>query len=219
MIYLLNATGRLSEYEQQIKSIITEVLEKYESVQHVGALDIVVAENPSMTIPGHGLGGYTSTAHELYIPIDLAAENVKENIDAHLASTMAHELSHVVRLQAGQPLAGDGNLGDNVIAEGLADHLSLSMYPDQDIPWTTSLRGAEFDRMKQQFLNEWQQKPYDHNAWFYGASYSDIPHWAGYSLGFAIVKDYLEQNNKMIDEILLTPTSTILTAWISEQKK
>lgn len=219
MIYLLNATNRLDAYEHQIRTIVSDVLVQYEHIQHVGPLDVVVAENSSMAIPGRGLGGYTSTAHELYIPLDLNEGNVSANIDEYLALTMAHELSHVVRLQAGQPLASDGNLGDNIVAEGLADHLSLSLYPDRSVPWIDSLSDDDFERMKKRFLDEWQQKPYDHNAWFYGASYSDIPHWTGYSLGYALVKDYIESTNIAISNLLLTPTDTILQAWILGQKK
>ncbi len=212
MIYILNATGKLTKYESQITIIINDVLEKYNVIKPINDLDIVVAENPGMSIPGRGLGGYTSTAHELYIPLDLS-DDVEQNLDRYLALTMAHELSHVVRLQAGQPLASDGNLGDNVVGEGLADHLSLDLYPDSEIPWTHAVSGEELESLKTRFLKEYQQKPYDHNAWFYGAEYADLPHWGGYSLGYALIEDYLKLKNADIKDILLVSSDDILSVW------
>lgn len=213
MICILNATGKLTRYETQIKNIINDVLEKYSTIKHINDLDIVVAENPSMSIPGRGLGGYTSTAHELYIPLDLKGD-VEQNLDRYLALTMAHELSHVVRLQAGQPLATDGSLGDNVVGEGLADHLSLNLYPDGEIPWIHAVREKKFEDLKNRFIKEYQQKPYHHNAWFYGAEYANLPHWGGYSLGYALIEDYLKLKNADIKDVLLVSSDDILSVWL-----
>lgn len=214
MIHILNATGRLSPYKDQITKIIDDTLHMYNRISPVGPVDIVVAENPAMTIPDQGMGGYASTAHELYIPIDLDAGDPVKIIDTHLASTIAHELSHIVRMQANIPFASSGNLADNVIGEGIADHMSISMYPNQDTPWTKALSTkVEFEKTKNKFLEESYEQHYDHNAWFYGSDTNNIPQWAGYSLGYTIVDNYLKKTNKKIHEILVIPTDEVLGTW------
>ncbi len=35
---------------------------------------------------------------------------------------------------------------------------------------------------------------YNHWAWFFGSDACEIPRWAGYSLGFALIGDYLERH-------------------------
>ncbi|RMG28790.1 MAG: hypothetical protein D6730_05025, partial [Bacteroidetes bacterium] len=36
----------------------------------------------------------------------------------------------------------------------------------------------------------WNERPYDHNKWFFGAG-GEVPRWAGYAIGFELVKNYL----------------------------
>lgn len=213
MIYVLNATRRFDDYIEQIKEIIEDVLRRYGEIIKVGPIDIVVAENAAMTIPGQGMGGYASSAHELYVPIDLDFGDTKTVIETHMASTIAHELAHIVRLQAGIAMAPAGTLADNVVAEGIADHLSVSLYPNQDTPWTTGLSEDEFGSMKKKFLAESNEAEYDHNGWFYGSKEKGLPHWTGYTLGYALVKDYLQSTEKAAADILLVPTSDVIAVW------
>ena len=41
---------------------------------------------------------------------------------------------------------------------------------------------------------EYDDARYDHVAWFFGNDELGIPRWAGYTLGFKLVADYLERN-------------------------
>ena len=213
MIYILNATKRLTKYKKQITSTIEEVLAKYNDFMPVGPLDVVVAENAWMSVPEQGMCGFTSTAHEIYIVLDLG-QDVKSNIEKYLASTFAHELAHVVRLQHGLPLVASGHLADNVVGEGLADQLSRELYPDSYIPWIDALKDPEFSALKKRFVASWQESPYDHNAWFYGDTSKDLPRWTGYALGYALVGDYLKSANKKASEVLTIPTSDIVKVWL-----
>ena len=214
MLHILNATGRLSPYEEQIRHIVEKAVNKYTSLVEVSGFEIVVAENPDMAIKEHGIGGYTGTPQEIYISLDLGHERIKEMIEAHLGPTVAHELTHISRLQAGRPLAVGGTLADNVIGEGLADTMSVALYPAQDTPWIKSLNNTEFSAMKEKFLNECAQPYYNHSAWFYGSQPSEIPRWTGYHLGYALVNDYLTAHPELkIQDIISSDTADILSIW------
>lgn len=213
MLHILNASGRLSPYESKISQIVQRTIDKYEQLIGLGPFDIVVAENAEMAIKEHGIGGYTATAYEVYISLDLTHEHIDEMINAHLGPTVAHELTHIVRLQAGQKLAVGGTLGDNIVGEGLADTMSMTLYPTQDTPWIKSLTDDQFQEMKKKFISENDQRYYDHSAWFYG-SQSDIPRWTGYHLGYALIGDYLATHPDLkIQDVITTDTKDILRSW------
>ncbi|PID31572.1 hypothetical protein CR983_00300 [Candidatus Saccharibacteria bacterium] len=216
MIHFLNATGRLTDYKDSISNIVKTVIERYESIHSLKPFDVVVAENRTRVNPGQGVGGLTSTAHEIYLALDLDEKHPRKNIDVHLAPIVAHELIHLLRAQAGLPSVPYCSLGDDVVGEGLADHFSLFLYPKQDTGWIDSLPKEEFERMKLRFVKEHKSTQYDRIAWVYGAEYADIPYCAGYTLGYAVVKDYLEVHDKHIKDILLKDADEIIGVWENE---
>ena len=215
MLYILNATGRLTKYEDEIRNIINESIERYASIHVVKKLDIIVAENAAMTIPEHGVGGYTATAHEIYISLDLDHADIALMIREHIGPTVAHELTHIVRLQEGSKLAVDGTLGDNVIGEGLADNVSVSLYPSQDTPWIKSLSNEDFEKMKTTFIAKYDHLNYNHSAWFYGSKEENIPRWSGYHLGYALVGDYLKAHTDLkIKDLVTLETKELMSIWL-----
>ena len=53
---------------------------------------------------------------------------------------------------------------------------------------------------------------YDHGAWFYGAG--TLPRWIGYTLGYAIVGDWLKTVPEADGAALVeVPTADVLSAW------
>ena len=215
MIYVLNATGRLTKYEEKIRSIITEAVSLYSTIHSFSDIDIVVAENPSMTVPEHGVGGYTATAHEVYISLDINRDDIETMISEHLGPTIAHELTHIIRLQIGKKLAVEGTLADNVIGEGLSDTVSMSLYPDQNTPWIKNLTDEQFVEMKKVFIAQHDNTYYDHNAWFYGNKEAGIYRWTGYSLGYALIKDYLNEHPSLtIKDLVPLDTKELMSVWL-----
>lgn len=213
MIHFLNATGRLTEYQDEISDIVETVIKQYKDIHKLEPFDVVVAENKTRVNPGQGVGGLTSTAYELYLTLDLDEGDPHKNIQTYLAPIVAHELTHLLRAQAELPSVPYCSLGDDVVGEGLADHLSLSLYPEQDAEWIDGLSKEDFARMKSQFVKEHKTTQYDRIAWIYGAGYANIPYCAGYTLGYAVVKDYLETSNKDIKDILLSDANEIIKVW------
>lgn len=214
MNHFLNATGRLTPYKAQIGTLMGGVLKKYKMIHPLKPFDIVIAENKTRVNPGQGVGGLTSTAYELYVTLDLDEKDINTKIDKHLPPIIAHELTHLLRAQKGLPIVPYCRLGDDIVGEGLADHLSLTLYPEQESDWINGLSKKDFDRMKAKFIKEWQSEQYDRIAWIYGAEYVDIPYCTGYTLGYAVVKDYLEKSGTSITDSLLISTDKVMSAWV-----
>ena len=65
-------------------------------------------------------------------------------------------------------------------------------------------------RIKQKFNENLAQQDYD--AWFItGSKKHKIPKWAGYCLGFEIVKNYLKENSdKSASSLVSAPVEKIL---------
>src|SRR5262249_45895144 len=56
--------------------------------------------------------------------------------------------------------------------------------------------------------------PYDHSAWFFGRRGDPAwPRHAGYSLGFALIEDWLARNGHNAAAGALVPAAQVLDAW------
>lgn len=58
---------------------------------------------------------------------------------------------------------------------------------------STALKGEDLDLWTEQAMKIWMERPDDHSSWFFVTT-SEIPRWAGYSIGFKLVQDYLAKN-------------------------
>ena len=57
---------------------------------------------------------------------------------------------------------------------------------------------------------EYDNRRYDHLAWFFGTDESSIPRWTGYSLGFQLLGDYLHRYSAARASALATTPSAAL---------
>ena len=77
-------------------------------------------------------------------------------------------------------------------------------------PWTVALTQAQLADMGERASGEYDYPRYDHRAWFFGSDGTGIPRWTGYSLGFALVSEYLECHPDASASALATVPSAIL---------
>ena len=112
---------------------------------------------------------------------------------------MAHELHHVAR----RPL-------DALIHEGLADHFAVELTGLEPPLWVLALSPEETIRLVARAREEYDSPHYSHMAWFFGSDELGIPRWAGYSLGFKLVGDYLARNPSAKASALATEPSATL---------
>ena len=156
----------------------------------VSPTPVSVRLRPRRDIPGGALRGRTNPATgDVVISLYARGRDLEKALEVWLPPLLAHELHHAERIVDG-PGYGD-SLTEAIVTEGLAVVFSLEVFPETPTPsWARALpRGSVcrwWDRATRRGTG------YDHARWFYGSE--DIPRWAGYSIGFALVRRYLERH-------------------------
>lgn len=202
--HILLGSGRLVPYQDQIKKQFDELITKVKQNLHLENIDVVIYDNPHDAIPEIGIGGYTPSAHLVFVSLDPQFPNFQQTIDRELKRTLAHELHHVLRWNG--PEYGE-TLFEALVTEGLADHFDMEINDtDNPEPWDVTLNDEQVVEIKAKAQKEFDSKSYNHNEWFFGSKEKDIPRWSGYTLGFRIVKDYLKRNpDKKPSQLYNTP--------------
>jgi uncharacterized protein YjaZ len=201
-IHILKASGRLDPFISDINEVIEQTLKPIEEKINLQKVDIVVVDQPHGAIPEVGLGGYAPNKNLLYVYTDPARESFKEIIHKELPRTIAHELHHCARWGA----VGYGeSLFEALISEGLAEHFDIEVNKGEPTQWATALNPEQIQELLKKSRSSFDDKKYNHSAWFFGSDKENIPRWAGYALGFHIVGDYMSRVGKTASE--LTETS------------
>ena len=96
-------------------------------------------------------------------------------------------MHHVARFRAGR---FSSNLFEAMINEGLADHFSIEVAGTDPPIWSRALTAQQLATWSERARAQWFDSNYNHDAWFFGAA-PPIPRWAGYSIGFDLVGQFL----------------------------
>ena len=168
---------------------------------------IYVRNAPGNAIPEIGLGGYNPNENEVIISFNPQFSDLEASISNHLGPTVAHELHHAKRRRE---IGYGSSLLEAMISEGLADCFAVEVYDIAPPIWSVYLTPAEIDDLIVTASPTWQQNGYNHSEWFFGTT-SEIPRWAGYSIGFKLVKDYLDQDvNRSASGLVGHPASAFI---------
>ncbi len=153
---------------------------------------------PWMIIPEDGVGGktYANDFVVLSIDPDKAAE-------VSVAEMLVHELAHAVRW--GKNPEWSSTLFREMVSEGLAVHMEAEFaknQPDQTFFLKTILGRSEDENRKmcEKLKPDFEAEKYDYDEIFFGND--KYPRWVGYSVGYYIVKQYLEKTGKDIFEAI-----------------
>lgn len=192
-IHILRASGRLKLYEKELKRTIKKCITISKRYLPLKDIDIVVLDNPKSAINHLGVGGYTADGHTLYINLNPEYQNFNKTINTHLFRTLVHELHHVMRCRT----VGYGEtLLEALISEGLADHFEIELTTEGPQAWDKVLSEKQINIFLKKAQKEFHNKNYSHTDWFFGSEKRRIPEWTGYSLGFYLVKKYLEKHQE-----------------------
>ncbi len=204
-IHILKASGRLEQFEAVITTALKAGLAEVQTKITLPRLDVVVVDDNDSAIPETGVGGSAPNAHLLYIYIDPTFHNLETVLDFEIRSTLAHELHHCARWAA----VGYGTtLLEAIVSEGLADHFDIEVNGAEPKPWSVALPEKELQSILKKAQEEFNSE-YIHSDWFYGSK--EIPRWAGYSLGFKIVGDYISKTGKSASELVATSHTEFIT--------
>ena len=185
VILFADPSGALRPLERRIRSLIEEALARSRGELAVTGVTLTISPDASRTIPGWGMGGFTSNAATVEMFIDPGFPGIAALIETRLSPLTAHELHHAVRVRG----PGIGRtLLDALVSEGLADQFALELYGGPPTPWMIALQGAELEEWLDRASKEFDSTTYDRPSWFRGNG--TIPRFAGYAIGHELVVRY-----------------------------
>lgn len=192
LLHILNALGEFDSVSKHIEDEFAKSLRRISDKLSISDVDVVLYNNPKGVIPEVGIGGYSPSAHLLFISFDAKSSTLKKTIREQLKRTLAHELHHCVRWR--NPGYGK-TLLEALVSEGLADHFDLEVNGASPQPWCMALRKEDIATFFKRAEREYNETDYNHRAWFFGSNAKEIPRWTGYTLGYYLVKKYLEKHS------------------------
>lgn len=198
-ILLTEANGNLSNAREMIISAIKTAEEYvFPRLKIDWDIDLLVTNRlHDIVIPEDGVGGYTKTSD--FIEFAINEEKATENL---ISEMIAHELCHAARW--GKNDERIITLFDGMISEGIATHLEAEFVKDREektVFIKTILERSDNENKKilEELRDQLDSNYYDYYTIFFNGN-DKLPRWSGYSLGYYLVKKYLEKTNKKIED-------------------
>ncbi len=204
-LHLLNSGGELDLYRDRLLSCAKETISRVEAVLPLEGIDVAIMRNPWATIPNIGVGGTAPTAHTILISLEPETNGFADHLETEFSATLAHELHHATRYHNPGAIK---NLADAFVWEGLAQHFELEFRGGQVPPYATLEDPSRMNELLELAKLEFEA-PLDYTGWFFGIPSRRIPTWAGYALGFEVVRRYLEGTNQTAASAWFVPTQTV----------
>ena len=198
-VLLANSAGEFNETQSDIINAIKEV-ERYtfSKLKIDWNIDLVVNNRMDfLVIPEDGVGGYTYASDFIISALDLKSMSIPR-----FKEMLAHELCHAARW--GKNEEWMNTLFDGMISEGIATYFGTEFAKNNsEKQFFTKAMLERSDEENERILNELRgnldDKHYDYNTIFFTGN-DKLPRWSGYSLGYYLVKKYLEKTHKAIKE-------------------
>ena len=198
-ILLTEANGNLSGEKDMIFEAVKEA-EKYAfpKLSIDWNIDLLVTNRlRDILIPEDGVGGRTHTSDFIEFAVD-----EKKATKALISEMLVHELCHAARW--GKNDEWISSLFDGIISEGIATYFEAEYAKNREEKTTfikTIIRRT--DEENKTILSELRDRlnsnSYNYDEIFFNGN-KKLPRWAGYSLGYCLVKKYLEGTGKTIEE-------------------
>ncbi|KKU58578.1 MAG: hypothetical protein UX80_C0001G0017 [Candidatus Amesbacteria bacterium GW2011_GWA2_47_11b] len=192
-IHIQEPSVDLEAFRNQIQAAYLESMKLARPRLHLGEVEVVVVNNPRVVIPEMGMVGRTIDSKNVVVSLDPHHPNLSTTLETDLLKTLLHEYHHCARQAA---LGFPQTLLDALISEGLADNFQIEITGGKPPRWAVALTEAELTQATKMAEMEYSNPGYDHKGWFFGSKDQGIPRWAGYSLGFKIVSDYLRAHHQ-----------------------
>lgn len=198
-ILLTGANGNLSDKKEVIEKTV-KVAEEYvfPKLKIDWDIDVLVTNRlHDIIIPEDGVGGLTITAD--FIEFAINQEKATENL---ISEMLVHELCHAARWGKNNELIS--SLLDGIISEGIATYFEAEFIKNRNertvfIQTILERSNEENEKILDQIRDSLNSNKYNYGEIFFTGN-NMLPRWSGYSLGFYLVKKYLEKTGKTIEE-------------------
>ncbi len=204
-IHLLNSGGELESYRERILQCAEHAVSRVQDLLPLENVDIAIMRNPWAVISSTGVGGTAPTAHTILISLEPNTAGFSELLEHELAATLAHELHHATRYRNPGAMK---NLADALVWEGLAQHFEIDFRGGEIPPYATLHDPSRMTELLELAKLEFDA-PLDYTGWFFGIPSRDIPFWAGYALGYEIMRRYFVHTNETASSAWAVSTKTV----------
>lgn len=198
-LFITEANGNLSNKRPLILNAIKKAEEyTFPKLKIDWNIDVVITNRVyEFVIPEDGVGGRTYASD--FILISINEDKITENI---LAETLVHELCHAARW--GKNDEWINTLFDGMISEGIATYFESEFVKDKTekqlfLKTVVERSNEENEKIYEELKGQFKNEGYDYQIIFFNGN-NKLPRWSGYSLGYLIVKKYLEKSGKTIEE-------------------
>lgn len=198
-LLVTTANGNLLKQEEMIEKSAARAREyAFLRLQIDWDIDMLVTNRLyGILIPEDGVGGRTIASD--FIEFAINEEKATEGL---VAEMMVHELCHAARW--GKNDEWIDSLFDGLISEGIATYFEAEFVKEAEekaffIKTVLERSNEENEEILGKLRDKLNSNDYDYNVIFYNGN-EDLPRWAGYSLGYYLVKRYLEKTGKTIEE-------------------
>ena len=198
-VLLTEANGNLSDSREIIIDAVKTAEEYvFPKLKVNWDIDLLITNRLyDIIIPEDGVGGRTRTSDFIELAVD--EEKVTEN---SISEMVVHELCHAARW--GKNDEWINTLFDSMISEGIATYLEAEFVKDREektvfIKTILERTDDENKKILEELRDQLDSNYYDYNTIFFNGN-DKLPRWSGYSLGYYLVKKYLEKTNKKIED-------------------
>lgn len=218
-LHFLEADGSLAPWRETILNDVRTTAERVggsvSATDRSAPVDVLVERRPGETIPELGLSGACYRRGLVTVTLDPDNLNFETSlVRGEFRKTLTHELHHSFR----HATCGYGlRLGEVLVTEGLADAFDAEINGGDGNPWNHAIPAQDWLGLIERAELELWADGYNHGAWFFGWSGQDnpLPRWAGYSIGYHLVKTYLAANPQARpSQMTATPAPEVIgRAW------
>lgn len=216
--HILSASGALTgDVADRLRAVLEVVATDCSSRLILTDVDVVVMQAPGYVIPRIGVNGFAYDAHQVTLQLDVEHAYLKGNFERTVGSVLSHELHHCARALARGSSHSD-TYGASLVAEGLAccfeEEVGLPT-PFYAVECRgDALRGFAARAREQVGTSRWDL-PGNYNDWMFGRGSDDpeFPYQCGYSLGYALVRDWLDREGALASEVAGVDEVEVLREW------
>ena len=198
-VLLANSNGNLRNIEQMVKEAVKEAETYAFSRLNINwDIDLMVTNHmPFVLIPEDGVGGRTYWSDLITICVD-----EEKLTKSKMTEMLVHELCHAARW--GKNNEWMNTLFDGLINEGIATYFEAEFAKNRKekqffIKTVLERSDKENEKILEKLRDQLELKSYDYETIFFNGN-DELPRWAGYSLGYYLVKKYLKKTGKKIED-------------------
>jgi len=199
------APGRLDAIIAWLEAAAREVAPPLDADR----IDVVVVPGKRL-IPDWDCNGYAHGPWRITLTLDPECDGREHRpLAAQLRAMLAHELHHAMRSRA----PGYGStLGEALVTEGLAQcYEEEAGCPTPN--YALAVRGEALAKLMEMAQAELWSESYHHDKWFFGSKTDAAFPWAGgYSLGYVLMRGWLQQQAKSASSAVNVPAREVLPA-------